>query len=269
MSGRFAAEWLSLREPADRRARSARLVAEVRRWSRGRDALNVVDLGAGTGANLRFLAPRLPVPQHWTLIDHDAALLARVHLPDPGPTVRRVCIDLQQWRDVLAKSGPPDLVTAAALLDLAGAAWVDGLVQGCRELGAAALFALSYDGRLHGSPPDPDDRAVRRAVNAHQQRDKGLGPALGPDAAAYAAARFRSAGFHVLTAQSPWDLGNDSEQLAGALIRGWMAAACEQVPADRDRYRAWAQRRERDVGSGRVRLRVGHLDLLALPPVAA
>ncbi|AGA33458.1 glycosyl transferase, group 1 [Thioalkalivibrio nitratireducens DSM 14787] len=268
MSSRFEADWLSLREPADRRARSARLVEGFRAWSRGRDPLHVVDLGAGTGANLRFLAPQLPVRQYWTLIDHDPALLARVHIPDRGPTVRSVCADLRQWRGVLGESRLPDLVTAAALLDLVGASWLDDLVQSCREMGAAALFALSYDGRLWGAPPDPDDRAVRRAVNAHQQRDKGLGPALGPRAAACAAAGFRAAGFRVLIARSPWHLGSESEELATTLIRGWLAAACEQVPADRERYRAWAQRRERDIRSGRVRFCVGHLDLLALPSVA-
>ena len=35
------------------------------------------DLGSGTGSMSRWLAPRLPGPQHWVLHDRDADLLAR------------------------------------------------------------------------------------------------------------------------------------------------------------------------------------------------
>ena len=57
----FDADWLALREPADRRARDGalpeRLCAAWRRhgWSR------VVDLGSGTGANLRYPRPAAAV----------------------------------------------------------------------------------------------------------------------------------------------------------------------------------------------------------------
>ncbi len=36
----------------------------------------VVDVGAGTGANRAYLAPRLAVPSRWVLLDRDRQLLA-------------------------------------------------------------------------------------------------------------------------------------------------------------------------------------------------
>jgi hypothetical protein len=73
----FAADWLALREPVDRCARSAPVLAATRLWADRRAtpgcALRVVDLGAGTGGNLRCLAPYLSAPQAWTLVDDDPA----------------------------------------------------------------------------------------------------------------------------------------------------------------------------------------------------
>jgi SAM-dependent methyltransferase len=195
MSERFQADWLALREPADHRARALSLVHRLQAWS-GRRPLNILDLGAGTGSNLRFLAPLLPVGQHWTLVDHDAALLARVTTSVAGVAWRGIQADLAEWPRFTADPAP-DLVSASALLDLVPAAWLDSLVEVCRTSEAACLMALSYDGSSAWSAADPDDAAVLAAVNAHQERDKGLGAALGPRAPEQLARRFRAAGFAV------------------------------------------------------------------------
>ena len=71
----FTADWLALREPVDHRSRAADLVAPVAEWWGSRPGQRVLDLGSGTGSNLRYLAPRLPGEQAWTLVDRDAALL--------------------------------------------------------------------------------------------------------------------------------------------------------------------------------------------------
>ena len=39
----------------------------------GRRPIRVVDLGCGTGSNLRATAPLLGAEQHWTLVDYDPA----------------------------------------------------------------------------------------------------------------------------------------------------------------------------------------------------
>lgn len=94
--GDFSTDWLALREPADRRARSTRLVgsllARLAAFTHAPGAgsspspqtLRILDLGCGTGANLRYLAPRLGlapgagpwVRQDWVCVDRDRRLLA-------------------------------------------------------------------------------------------------------------------------------------------------------------------------------------------------
>src|SRR5262245_44645208 len=132
-------DWLALREPADAAARSEELVAEVRSFLPPGGVI-VHDLGCGTGSIARWLAPRLPTPQHWVLYDRDDDLLGRAAASPPlapaggGPvsveTRRRDVTRLE--RDALAGA---DLVTASALLDLLTADELARFVTSCVEAG--------------------------------------------------------------------------------------------------------------------------------------
>src|SRR3954454_19997842 len=73
-------DWLRLREAADAAARSASLVERLIDVLPGERPLRAIDLGSGTGSNIRYLAPRLPKPQEWLALDRDPRLLA--HAPD-------------------------------------------------------------------------------------------------------------------------------------------------------------------------------------------
>jgi SAM-dependent methyltransferase len=261
----FPAAWLELREPADHRARATEALDPLLRWWSGHGASSVLDLGCGTGSNLRYLASKLTGPQRWTMVDHDADLLGRVVSPAPGVSVRVLQGDLSDAG--LADVGDADLVTASALLDLVSESWLDGLVDACAQRECAALFALTYDGTVEWpASADPWDVVVRDAVNDHQRRDKGLGPALGPAAARAAAARFQERGFRTELFASPWKLSSRDALLARALIDGWERAAAELRPEDASALREWAGRRGRSTAHADFALVVGHLDLLALPP---
>jgi hypothetical protein len=69
----FDANWLALREPFDRAARSVALARRLADRLPRRPRL--LDLGAGTGSLFRFLAPIIGRGQDWILLDADAALL--------------------------------------------------------------------------------------------------------------------------------------------------------------------------------------------------
>ena len=281
MREKFDPAWLALREPVDHRSRSAAVMSLLASAWRAGGWSRVVDLGSGTGSNLRYLHPRLPGARHWTLVDHDADLLARATAPQ-GVEVTRIVGDLATAGFDAVRKSDADLATGSALLDLVSRDWLSGLAAACREGGCAALFSLTYDGSIQWQAAadvrlpddDPDDALVRRAVNSHQRRDKGLGPALGPMAGLMAETLFREAGYRAWLLQSPWRLGPDDAALAQALVDGWESAAADQLgDADGDgvdgdgafRVRAWAQRRRATIESRCFGLTVGHLDLLALP----
>ncbi len=265
---RFEEGWLGLREGVDHRSRAEALVAPLRAAWRDRGWSRVVDLGAGTGSNLRYLSPRLPPSQRWTLVDHDPALLARARDGLPASdrahgAVPEVEIRVGDLDEVgLAAVDDADLVTASALLDLVSRRWLERLVDRVVDAGAGLLVALSYDGTVGWDAPLPDDDLVREAVNRHQRRDKGLGGALGPDAAVEAARLLEAAGRTVRLEPSPWRLGPGDEALTRELVDGWARAAAEERPDAAARIAAWAAERTARAGEG---VRVGHQDLLALP----
>ena len=269
MSG-FSASWLALREPADRAARDAGLIARLTEALSGRERLAIVDLGTGSGSNVRALAPLLPGPQSWLLVDNDPLLLAQAHGSAPAlrdrdgrPVAARTMLrNLAQpgWEDALAGA---DLITMSALLDLVSTGFVAGLARAAK--GAAIHAALTVDGRMACLPEDPLDEAVFAAFRHHMDGDKGFGPSLGTQAGEMAASRFEAEGFRVERAPADWRIGPDQPGLLRALLDGWIEAVREtgQVPeADLTR---WVLRRRAEAEAGSLELRVGHVDLLALP----
>jgi hypothetical protein len=158
------------------------------------------------------------------------------------------------------------LVTGAALLDLVSDRWLADLALQCRETGAIALFALTYNGQAAFDPADPDDGLARDLLNAHQLRDKGLGgPATGPAGHTRAAHWFRSAGFEVRESPTNWDVDASAAGFQRELIDGLAGAAIEQQPDSAERMAAWKARRLEHLDAGRSRVVVGHFDLAAWP----
>jgi len=264
--GDFSAEWLALREPADRRARSARLTREIADRVIDRAPVRVLDLACGTGSNLRYLARHLPPIQHWLVVDRDPALLARLRKPMSWGIVVSVHLHRRDFANldaIVELFERASLVTASALLDLVSARWLDALADRCRAARAPALFVLSYDGRILCTPRDPDDEMVRALVNRHQRTDKGFGPALGPDATDHAQRSFAERGFVVDRERSDWMLDRGDPDLQRQLIDGWASAATEMAAADAAAIDRWRKRRLEHVAAGRSTLVVGHDDLAA------
>ena len=276
----FDVDWLSLREPVDHRSRAESLLPHIEAASNAHRWSQVLDLGSGTGSNLRYLAPRLPGHQDWTLVDHDPVLLnnpVQDNLLDQVRSIRRVQGDLNTH--VLPEIDQADLVTASALLDLVSEDWLKRLVKACQRTGCDAYFALNYDGDIRWfseghhncdlTPDDvPDDELIRTAVNAHQRGDKGFGPALGPTAGIIADRLFKAAGYRTWLSPSPWWLGPQDHQLVDRLINGWKEASLEvdYDPVHTDRIKAWVEHRRQTVNNGSFTLRVGHQDLVAVLP---
>ena len=257
--GDFSADWLSLRARFDTAARAEVLEERLARFATARlggsgRALQVIDLGAGSGNNHRHLSPRLPVRQHWTLVDGDEDLLRTA----PQTTdVSRKHADLAVNLEA-AIPDTTDLVTASALIDLVSRDWLVRLVRRVEEVNAALLVVLTYDGRIRWSDENAEDGRLRDLVNMHQRGEKGFGPALGPDAPR---ALQDVVGAGLVTRSSDWKVGAADREMRVALVDGWADAAAEIAPEQRSRISAWAVRRR----ECECDLVVGHADQLMLP----
>ena len=276
MSG-FSPEWLALREPVDHRARERRLAARLAGYFAGRPRITVVDLGCGTGSNLRGSFALLPVTQDWTLVDYDPRLLAaaRQRLSTWGDTsepqgdalaiakggkqmtVRFRQADLNAGLET-ALGDTPDLVTASALFDLCSAEFIAGFAGAVARRRAAFYTVLSYNGVQSWTPAHASDAAMTAAFHAHQRSDKGFGASLGPGAPEALARAFQANGYEVGEGDSPWVLGASEQRLISELADGFAGAAGETGTVPVDEIRVWRSIQRSSAA-------VGHTDTLALP----
>ena len=284
----FSEIWLSLREPVDHAARDISLTSQLASWACQKQNLRVVELGAGTGSNLRYLLPTLGHHQHWTVFDKDPELIGKLpDLLEPwavendcelrlvnadlklqharySATINCKITDLARNLETIAADGM-DLITASALLDLTSSQWLDKLAGLISDHQSACLFALNYDGLVHWQPELEADEAVTELLNQHQLSEKGFGKALGPAAGNYLAQRLQHLGRQTAVCASPWRIDSTLKGLQLAIVEGWAKAATEQAGGNTAITRIWEEARVNAINKGQSTLRVGHNDVLSLP----
>ncbi len=280
---KFTRDWLNLREAVDAAARNRGLLQQLVAWRERHGQLAILDLGAGSGTNFRFLAPRLGGEQQWLLLDNDPQLLDSIDsVMHRWANVNGFHIEHQTGGLRIAGNGfscflesrrfdlrcmedfaPAQLVTASALLDLVSGVWLETLAQRCRSAGMAVYFALTYDGLMNWQPQDKADDTVRERVNRHQHTDKGFGRALGPEAAEFAVNCLQRQGCRVATGRSDWRLGPAESELQLALVAGYAEAAKQQNETSAAWVNDWLLRRRRLITASLSNMTVGHTDIFA------
>jgi hypothetical protein len=277
----FSSQWLALREPADHRSRNQALREQLNQlFARSRTAeslpLRIIDLGSGTGSNLRGLSPHLDCDQHWTLIDYDPKLIEAARLAlsawadtaepakDTSLRLRKgdkhlqvdfLCTDLSKNIELILEQ-PADLLTAAAFFDLVAEPWLERF---CSALCTPLYTVLTYDGSEQWTPTHPADEQALRAFHAHQATDKGFGLAAGPKAVDIMQRRLLEYGFQVSIAPSPWELDQTQDAaLIHALATGSAQAVGETGLLDAATLASWKTARQEAQAC-----MIGHWDLLA------
>lgn len=276
----FSASWLALREPADHRARDPNLAQELARYLSRHAIPKIMDLGCGSGSNLRALAPFLGAQQDWTLVDYDPLLLDAARsalkkwadkaveedgsliLKTSGKTLKVAFqqADLSQGLAPLLRDRP-DCITASALFDLCSPNFIQQAASDIAAARAAFYTVLTYDGVEHWSPAHEADHDVLAAFIAHQKTDKGFGVSAGPDAPRILSDAFERAGYAVHETSTPWQLEAPRDStLMAELASGIAHAAFETGRVLPERVEAWRNARKNASAAS-----IGHRDLLALP----
>jgi hypothetical protein len=258
-------DWLLLRFDADEASRSPALVQAVSAYAAGlpdarRDAgpdaeIEIVDLGAGAGANLLHVAPLLPVAtQRWTLVDRDAALVERVQAFHETFARRRpglVELEGQRLRfqdrrvDYRAHAGnfldaacpiyrqAPDLIVANAVFDLMTAeqfgAFLDLACTHWRAARPAMYFTIHPDGGVRFEPGDDDDARITALFHAHMRRPQSFGRAMGATSAGEMRRALEARGFQVTTAPSALRMHGAEKTLLHANLDFFESAVGEMI----------------------------------------
>lgn len=276
----FSASWLALREPADHRARDRGLADKLAAYLAPYAVQRMIDLGCGSGSNLRALAPFLGSQQEWTLVDYDPALLAAARdalmiWADAHETREDMLVLGRQSQEIRVRFQPADLsrglapwltarphcVTASALFDLCSHDFIAQSVQDIAQSRAAFYTVLTYDGHETWSPPHPKDDAILAAFIAHQKTDKGFGISAGPDAPKALKDNFARMGYEVHDVSTPWLLEAPRDRtLMTELAHGIAAAARDTGRVAPSMIDDWLAAR-----AHATQAMIGHRDLLAWP----
>ena len=263
---RTDARWLTLRVPADNAARALtaatllpRLVEYLAATGAADSGVEVIDLGSGTGANQRWLTPRLPFRQHWLLIDQDEAV-QRHQLR--APRTRLLTADVGILASVLDRLGSAQLVTCSALLDLLTLDQLDAIGSALAAARQPALFSLTVTGAMELSPAHPLDSHMLRVFNDHQRR----GGRAGPDAVRILTRAFRATGCMLWTTETPWLLDrHDDGEFVRRFLTDRVAAAVAQDPGLSSVGADWLALRLAQLAEHALEISVGHRDMLVLP----
>ncbi|WP_137391289.1 class I SAM-dependent methyltransferase [Rhodoligotrophos defluvii] len=256
----FTADWLALREPVDHRSRNRRVADAVRAHFSGKSGVTVLDLGAGTGANLRATMPLLQRPQRWIMVDNDPTLLQRITATDSTIEIIREERDLATDLRSVLTGAPVSLVTASSLFDLVSAPWLEQLVGFLAERRLPLYATLIYTGTERWLPLHPADGAMLSAFLRDQRRDKGFGPALGPDAWNWLVTLLEARGYHIVIGPSDWQLTSADGPLIRALAGEIAAAAHREGGLPPEHIEDWHSARNTALGCA-----IGHKDVFAVP----
>jgi len=263
----FSIAWLDLREGADFAARDKTLATQVLNWlGQATDSISpdriIVDLGAGTGSTLRALTKLGANNMVWRLVDLDGKLLDEA-LRRHG---KHYLIEDYQADLTIVGELPltgAHIVSASALFDLVSSAFIDALIDRLDARKTAVYAALNYDGTTKWTPAHSLDEKVLTAFNADQRRDKGFGPALGPECTGYLQKALESKGYNVSLKPSPWQLTAKDQPMLNELINGIAAAVNEGYGINTSELDEWKNFRLATLADGNCT--IGHWDLLALP----
>lgn len=260
------ARWLELRVLADNAARARtegtllpRLVQYLAASGAAESGVEVIDLGSGTGANQRWLAPRLPFEQHWLLIDQDSALHRQ--LPAAPPT-RHITADVEILTSLLDRRGNGQLVTCSALLDVLTVDQLEVIGSALTTARQPALFSLTVTGAIELWPSHPLDSHLSRAFDDHQRR----GGRSGPEAVGELTRTLQATDRRLWTTETPWLLDRHSDrEFVRRFLTDRVDAAINQEPSLSSAGADWLGRRLSQLADGTLEISVGHRDLLVLP----
>ena len=263
----FSIAWLNLREDADFAARDKTLATDVLNWlGQATDPVSpdriIVDLGAGTGSTLRALTKLGATNIVWRLVDLDGKLLDEA-LRRHGKNF--LIEDYQADLNVIGElplTGA-HILSASALMDLVSADFIDRLIERISPRKTAVYAALNYDGTTSWTPTHPLDEKVLAAFNQDQRRDKGFGPALGPECTSYLKNALENKGYRVSIKPSPWQLTAKDQAMQNELIQGIAAAVNADKNVTESEIDDWKNFRLANTNEGTCT--IGHWDLLALP----
>ena len=244
-------DWLAERYHFDAAARHAHLEAEFLRTLPPKDTIMLVDAGAGTGANCRYLMQKITANQEWILIEQnpefseESLRSLRGHgselgyetslenniltLTSPAKKVRVKAVQGSLLEiDELADLAATDAVVANAVFDLFTAEDFETFVGKISPHQLLFYATMNYE-NMHFLPTHPQDEKMICLYHEHMLRPQAAGTALGPGCVVQMTDTLQQHRYKVTAGNSLWHIHSKHKKMMQYLLN-FMASAIAELP---------------------------------------
>jgi len=262
-------DWLNLRFGFDSQSRNKDLEKKMLQ-NLSQNQLNVLDLGAGSAANLYYFFSKLPNDSKWTLIDRDVDLLNKInfnqfqlkHTPEilHSNFLDPQCIIYQNKYDLILANAVFDLCTKNHFMQL-----LANLNESCTISNETVLyFTINITPQIEFLPKLDEDNIFIDLFFKHMQREQSFGHAMGPNCVTQMKECFDFHKFNYESKKSNWViLPRDQKMLFSNLE--FIENSCSELISTQMRktLNHWISIRKKQITNKELTLTVGHEDLLA------
>lgn len=283
----FDPKWLQERYRFDAAARNKELEWEAIHQFAFLEHLQIVDLGSGTGANVRYYLEQFPQNQTWYCVEEDGMLrevfwqnmLELAHADGYQPEQEGDSLKMTKsghWVEIHFVQGNlmeldklvdllrTDLILANAVFDLFSADQFAELIHVISHHSLSMLFSLNYEGMAFFPQEEKDDFFIRQ-YNAHMQRPQDFGHGMGPDASQVMKEALNKKLGHVKRGQSIWEIAQEDTEMLRFLLGFFEDALVDwwENEAEKTAFNNWLEDKKAMLESGKLSAHVYHQDILA------
>lgn len=282
--------WLSYRAACDTAARNKSIERKFLEFFDHKPTLDIVDVGAGTGANFRYYFNRIKQNQHWTFIEKDARLTEETNacmaqfaqqqgykLEQKNSNLIHISADTKQasikiiqgsLHDIehLVSLPDADVVTANAVFDLISYEQFDALVHKLKKEYVCLLSTMNYY-EISFLPFSEADMRFIHWYHMYMKRPQSFGIAMGPDACEEMLDLLHQHGMIIVQEASQWHITRNNTAMHHFLlnfmedaVHSLNLAACEKEAFDQ-----WMAERKQLCRERKLEIYVDHNDIFAYP----
>lgn len=276
-------DWLAERYHFDAAARNPTIEQKFLHSLPVQDTVSLVDVGAGSGANCRYLMEKIEANQRWILIEQHpdfskASLrilqqyarhqeyetflqhgLLIIKMPTKIVQVKAQCGSLLEI-DRLVNLSDTDAVVANAVFDLFTNTQFDAFISTIARYQLIFLSTLNYENMCF-SPNTPQDEKIVGLYHTHMLRPQTVGMAMGPACVPQMMETLQKQRYTVSAGNSVWQIHSKHEKMMGFLLNFMESSITElpRTPEDILLLKQWKKQKEE---ASDLTLTIEHQDIL-------
>ena len=282
----YSSNWLEQRYVMDAKSRDESITNLFIENLPSNKILQLLDLGAGLGSNVKYMHPKISSNQNWYCVEIDPKLIQyglnhlskyfenlgyKVILDEQNLVAikdNRISVNYvnHSFFDIQASQYLAfDGILGNALLDVFTPKQLTGLFKQLQTSIAPKLFSIVYEFMDWGDD-DPLNDFFISIYHEHMQRSQKTGNALGPDTIKYITANIPFGPGQVILGESTWELDSSDSNILNHLLAFYQKSIPEIRTQEEDliKFETWVNNKRDLINKHKLNAVVQHSDLLCL-----